>query len=745
MVRDRSAQPTPGDGDDSGKRDAEIRAFSRQWTAELANTSPVALPRTDVERLLHGVTLQLFTVLCGQPFDPKPAEDVGAGLVANNFTDPRALARTVSALSGLATLAGLPAGDDTAGRLSALTDSIVTGYVHATRDRLFDEQELIKQAVFRAHDVAEQEQRTSETKFRAVVESAPSGMAITGLDGNIQIANGALADMLGRPRGSLAGSPLVSLLDPADALAVMVGLSKIADGEIPLFVGTVNAVNAEGDVLWARLRLSRLRDSAVVLEHIVATVEDISDLVLLRENQLTWALRDQLTGLPNRTQLIADLDRAIAHAAPDDRIALCYLDLDGFKVISDGAGRRIGDQVLRRVAEVLRGAFIEENELVARVGGDGFAVLITGTTRRSYEISQRIQQVLDQLAEPVWVGEDMLAGVLASVGIVEHPAGGMTSEDLIRSAELTVHRAKTGGKAQWMLHDEDLDRRDRNSFRLAVELPSALRDGEFVLSYQPVVALAGYDGADSGRPAGSPITAVRARLHWQHPERGRLRPVDFLGLAEQTGFVLPLQLWMLRQVCAQLRIWQREFGAAAPSVGITLATRLAGDQDLVRHLREAIADSGADPEGLVLGIPAGVAFDERGELLENLDVLADTEFRVFIEDFGGAEYRLAALRPLSVHGVILSPTMIDIIGQVRDLDSEEPDETSPAEYALRQLLRLTRRRGLRTIADGVDTAPIADLLAELGVPYGCGSALGEPLSPDGVSAIIEAAAGARAD
>jgi diguanylate cyclase (GGDEF)-like protein/PAS domain S-box-containing protein len=744
MVRDRSAQPTPGDGDDSGDRSAEITAFSRQWTAELANTSPVSLPRTDVERLLHDITVQLLTLLDGQPFDPTPAEDVGAQLVMNNFTDPRALARTVSTLSGLATVAGLPDNDTTAVRLSALTDSIVTGYVHATRDRLFDEQELIKKAVFRAQDVAEHEQRTSETKFRAVVESSPSGMAITDLDGNIQIANGALADMLGRPSESLAGSPLMSLLDPADAPAVLVGLTKIADGEIPLFVGTVNAVNAKGDVLWARLRLSRLRDSTVVLEQIVATVEDISDLVLLRENQLTWALRDQLTGLPNQVQLMADLDRAIAHAAPDDRIALCYVDLDGFKVITDGAGRRIGDQMLRRVAEVLDAEFGEENELVARVGGDGFAVLITGTARRSYEISQRIQQVLDQLAEPVWVGDDLSVGVLASVGIVERPADGMTSEDLLRSAELTVHRAKASGKAQWMLHDEDLDRRDRNSFRLAVELPSALREGQFVISYQPVVRLAGPPGADCGEHGGLPISAVRARLHWQHPERGLLRPVDFLGLGEQTGFVLPLQLWMLRQVCAQLRSWQREFGAAAPSVGITLATRLAGDQDLVRHLRDAIADSGADPEGLMLGIPAGVAFDERGELLENLDVLADTEFRVFIEDFGGAEYRLAALRPLSIHGVILSPAMIDMISEARDQDGAEP-ETSPAEHALRQLVVLTHRRGLQTIADGVDTAPMADRLAELGVAYGSGSALGEPLSPDGISAIIEAAGDGRAD
>ncbi|HWE88575.1 MAG TPA: diguanylate cyclase, partial [Pseudonocardiaceae bacterium] len=626
-------------------------------------------------------------------------------------------------------------------RLTAMADTFVTGYVEAMRDKLFDEQEMIKKAVFRARDVAEREHRASETKFRAVVESSPSGVAITGLDGVIQVVNGALVDMLGRPRESLTDQRLGSLLEPNDVPTVLTGLGKVATGEIPMFVGTVNIVGAQGDVLWARLRLSRVRDSTLVLDYLVATIEDISDLVLLRENQLTWALRDQLTGLPNRTQFIADLDRAITNAAPDDRIALCYLDLDGFKVVSDGAGRRVGDQVLQRVADVLRTAFREDNAVVARVGGDGFAVLVTGNTRRSYEISERIQQVLDRLATPAWHGDDQPVAVLASVGIVERPAADMTSEDLIRSAELTVHRAKATGKAQWMLHDDDQDRRDRNSFRLAIQLPKALRDGQFALAYQPVVRLAAGNAAKNDESLGGQIAALRARMHWQHPQRGRLLPIDFLGLAEQTGFVLPLQLWMLRQACAQIKVWQAEFGDAAPAVGVTLAARLAGDQDLVRHLREAIADTGAAPDRLLLGIPAGIAIDERGELLENLDVLAGTEFQVYIEDFGGAEYRLAALRPLSIRGVYMSPKVIDTINQVHELAElngagDRADDRSPAEHALRQLMLLTDRRGLRMIADGVDTAFLAKRLTDVGVPYGCGTALGRPMSPAEVSASL---------
>ncbi|HEX7662121.1 MAG TPA: EAL domain-containing protein [Pseudonocardiaceae bacterium] len=724
---DRSAQPTLGAGDDSGTAETEIRAFSGHWAAELVNTSPVSPPRADVERLSDELGRHLVSVLSAEPFDPRPAEEIGTRLVADNFIDPRALSRTIALLHELPAPAGLAPGA-LAGRLAALTDSIVTGYVGATRDRLFDEQEMIKLAVYHASEVAEQRQRNSETKFRAVVESSPSGMAITGLNGRIQIANGALADLLGRARGSLTGLPLVSLLDQEDVPAALLGLAKIADGDLPVFAGTVNVIGADGDVRWARLRLSRLRDATVVLDSIVATIEDISDLVLLRENQLTWALRDQLTGLPNRTQLIADLDRAITHATPGDRIALCYLDLDGFKVISDGAGRQIGDKLLQRVAKVLCAEFDGDNEVVARAGGDGFAVLISGITHGSYEISQRIQRVLDELVEPVQLGDGQRAAVLASAGIVEQPVGGMTSEDLLRSAELTVHRAKAGGKAQWMLDDEDLDRRDRDEYRLAADLPVALQDGQFELSYQPVVSLSGA-GPRS-------LVAVRTRLHWRHPERGVLRPAEFLGLAEQTGFVLPLQLWMLRAVCAQLARWQRELGAAAPAVGVTLEARLAGDQDLVHHLREAVTDSGADPEKLLLGIPAQVAIDERGELLENLRVLAAADFQVFIDDFGGTEHRVVALGPESIRGVLVSHSVVDTIDPDRNDHIGPVDPRPLAEHALRGLLAFSRQRGLRMIAKGADTEAVVNRLIKLGVPYACGSALGEPLSPDQVAAVL---------
>ena len=692
--------------------------LARRWAGVALTSSHVALSRSDIEAFLLDITDALVDVLCAEPFDPQPASESGAALVSINLTGDTALDGTIRLLgSDLLGAADIPFDQTWQERITQLTGALAAGYVAALRDRLFDEQEMIKKAVFRARDVAEQARRATEARWQAVFQSSAAGIGITDLEGTLQSVNPALCEILGRSEDELLGQPLSARISPFHVRQVLAAFDHVARGEHDKFVGDVSFVGKDGEPVWTSLSLSLVRDIAEEPEYAVAVVENISDLHLLRENQLSMMLEDQLTGLPNRRAFMSQLDSALQHAEADEHIALCYVDLDGFKIINDGVDHETGDQMLKRVAGVLRTAFPEPSTMVARIGGDGFAVLLTGSPDR-FGISERITAALDELAEPTYTDDDTGVAVSASVGIVEREATGLTSAELIRAAEITVHRAKLNGKAQWELFDAGLDAEYRAQFQLGAAIPGALESGQFQLTYQPVHQLA--DGSLAG---------LRALLHWHHPRRGLLRPADFLDMAEETGFIVPMGRWMLEQACRQIAEWADEFGDAAPPVAVNLTARMAREQDLVQIIRELLAQTKAPVARLRLSVPAGVVVDEHGEPLENLDTLRAIDVSSVVHGFGAGNTGLVDLRTLPVDGVTVAPSLVRAFADADDADS-------PFEHALRQVVDLTGRIGLRLVADGVDTVAVAERLRGIGFGLGSGPAIGESMPAGEVTALL---------
>lgn len=692
-------------------------ALAGRWAGIALSTSHLSLSRPDIEAFLSDVTAALVAVLRSEPFDPAPAAEAGAELVSINLTGTDALDGTIRLLGAeLLACAGMEFDRRAQERLTALTGALTSGYVAALRDRLFDEQEMIKKAVFRARDVAERARRATEARWQAVFHSTAAGIAITDLDGLVQLVNPALCEILGVPEGDLLERPLAVRVSPAYAPHVLAALGHVARGEHDKFVGDVSFTDQDGEPVWTRLSLALVRDLAEKPEYAVAVVENITDLHLLREGQLSMMLEDQLTGLPNRTHFMSQLDSALQHAEDDENIALCYIDLDGFKIINDGVDHTAGDRVLKRVATTLRAAFPEPS-VVARIGGDGFAVLLTGT-QGSYEISERISAAMEELAEPAYEDDDTGVAVSASVGIVERRAAGVTSTELVRAAEITVHRAKLNGKAQWELYDAALDNEYRARFQLGAAIPGALESGQFQLTYQPVRRL-----------ADDTLVGLRALVHWHHPKRGPLRPADFLDMAEETGFIVPMGRWILEQVCQQLADWDGRFGSNALPVGVNLTARMAREQDLVQMIRELLDRTKAPASRLRVSVPAAVAVDEQGEPLENLATLRDINVHGVVHDFGTGNTGLVDLRTLPVDGVTVAPSVIRAFGAT-------PDEDSPFEHGLRQLVDLADRLEVGVVADGVDTEAVADRLRGIGVRFGSGAAVGEPLTDTEVTALL---------
>lgn len=683
-------------------------AFANEWAAEIVDTGPVGQANrdTDAGALVHDITVRLIESLRAQPFEPAVAAECGAALVRHGLVGPHVLARSVRAVSrDLLAAADLPATDHWRGRLAELVGEMTAGYVGALPERTLTEHHVTGDPASRPAAI-ENPPVVTDALFHAVLNTASVGIAITDLDGTVQLVNPALADILGFPRHQLTGRSITESLRTDDPSVVATAFSLVVSGESSSYSSQVTLTNHDEQPMWARLTLSLACDDENVPRYVIVGVEDASELHLLQKNEVTRALRDQLTGLPNRTQFMSTLNATLAAADEHDTIALCYLDLDGFKIINDGVGPDIGDVVLRRVADILTSSFPPPDSYVARLGGDGFAVLINDAGGR-FQVSERISAALSELAEPVYYDRETGVAVSASVGIVEVSATAMTAADLVRAAELTVHRAKKQGKAQWELFDQHLDQRDRDRFKLGAAIPGALENSEFAVSYQPVLRLT--DDTTAG---------VRVLLSWDHPQRGSLKPADFLYLAEEIGFIVPLGQWMLEHVCAQLGEWHHQFGDAAPTVTIGLTARLAREQDLIRIMRQVLDSTGAPSDKLRLGIPSGVVIDERGEVLENLIALRDSGIRVVIKGFGTGTAGLVDLGALPVDGVVVPPSVISALRTAED--------DSPIERHLRHLIQLGEALGLDVVADGVDTPRLVERLRRTGFRFGVGTALGTP-------------------
>ncbi|MFC4021238.1 putative bifunctional diguanylate cyclase/phosphodiesterase [Micromonospora sp. GCM10011542] len=428
------------------------------------------------------------------------------------------------------------------------------------------------------------------------------------------------------------------------------------------------------------------------------------------------ATHDPLTGLPNRTLFTERLTAALNEPGRGaQRIGVCFLDLDRFKVVNDTLGHQIGDRLLVAVAERLSRTAGEH--LLARLGGDEFVVLVerAGGTDDVVKVAEA---ALAAVGEPALVDGHELQ-VSASVGIVERQVAGTTPGDLMRAADSTLHWAKSAGGARWALYDAERNRRELARYALSAAIPAALERGEFYLDYQPLTSLR------DGR-----LVGVEALVRWRHPELGVLRPDSFIGLAEETGLIVPLGGWVLAEACREAQAWSTG-GAAAPFVSVNLAVRQVHRPGLVQEIRALLHRTGLPPERLQLEITESTMMRTAEEPVRALRVLADLGVRIAIDDFGTGYSNLAYLRDLPV-------TELKVAGEfVAGLRSPEPGQAVRTdERILASLVSLAHALDLTVTAEGVETAGQAERLRAIGCDAGQGWHFGRPAPADRILARI---------
>ncbi|GAA4525788.1 diguanylate cyclase [Amycolatopsis samaneae] len=553
-------------------------------------------------------------------------------------------------------------------------------------------------------------------RFTTLYAASPTGIALADREGVVVEANAALGKLLGTSPELVRGRHLTELgAGEHDATRLRAGLLQLRAPDGEQYTERLRLDHAQDGPLWTDVKLIRLPGDRPGTAYPVLMATDANENQLLQERLRHQNVHDALTGLANGTAFQTKLGSVVETGA-GEQIALVYLDIDGFKVINDGLGAGVGDQVLRGIAHKLSAAFAGRFDgEVFRLAGDGFAILLHGELT-SNSVSQLVQQALDELNEPIYLDGHGI-GASASAGIVVRSVRGCEASDLARAAEIALHRAKEAGKAQWMLFDPELDARDRGRYQLGAVLAGALENGQFSLIYQPTVKLA--------RP--DQLAAVNAGLRWNHPERGELDSDEFYPLAETTGMTIPLGKWLLAESLAATARWRDRFGEAAPDVCVRLPNRLAIEPDLVRLVKEQLDRHGLPAKALRLCADPASVLDQHGEVLDSFAVLADLGAQLVLTVSGSADLELIPHHRLPVHHVILSGPVVDVLAE----DAAETDARH-----LRQLVSRAKELKLRIGAEGVRTDEQAARLRELGVLAARGPFVTESATGDEVDELI---------
>ncbi|MFZ4584184.1 MAG: putative bifunctional diguanylate cyclase/phosphodiesterase [Acidimicrobiia bacterium] len=539
--------------------------------------------------------------------------------------------------------------------------------------------------------------QVSEARFRALV--AHSALVAATLDehGTITYASPAAEDVLGRAVETLLDQlDLVSMLVADDAQEFTEALTEVTSVPGSSARIHVRVVRPDDEIRHVEATLTNLLDDPSV-GGIVANLLDVTERVRFVDALRHQALHDPLTGLPNRALLLDRIEHALARSRRDgEAVALCFLDLDRFKVVNDSLGHTVGDRLLVEIARRLR-AVVRDSDTVARLGGDEFVVLADGVTSREHAVALA-NRLLDAVGRPTTLSGDEIASS-ASIGVVVTD-GRTDATAILRDADAAMYAAKEDGRACIRMFDDRIASRAHNRLHQENALRRALDRDELLLQYQPIVAL------DSGE-----IEAVEGLLRWDHPEHGRLTAAQFIPLAEDTGLIDAIGEYVLRAACTQAAEW-----AVPIRTWVNLSPRQLTDHHLVETVDAALAESGLPANRLGIEVVEGAIVGEANHAIATVSALATRGLRVALDDFGTGYSSLAHLHRFPVDAVKIDKSFVDRLG-----------DGSRSEQIVRAVVAMAHALDLRVIAEGIETPGQLEFIRSLGCDAAQGFLLGHPM------------------
>jgi len=556
----------------------------------------------------------------------------------------------------------------------------------------------------------------SEERYRLVVGSANDGLWDWNLENNEIHFCSRWKAMLGCEENEIGNSvdEWFKRVHSEDAERVQTDIMAHLLGHSPHFQNEHRVRRRDGSYRWMLSRGLAVWDPNRAIYRMAGSVTDITDQKEAEERLLHNAFHDVLTGLPNRALFMDRLSRSLERAKQREayRFAVLFLDLDRFKVVNDSLGHQVGDQLLVGIARRLE-ASLRPGDVVARLGGDEFAIIVDRlqSAADAAEAAERIQK---ELAAPFNLsGHEVFASV--SIGIAFNQSSEDAAEDFLRNADTAMYRAKDQGRGRVELFDKGMHARAVALLELETDLRRALLRDEFRVHYQPIVSIEDWR-----------IAGFEALLRWEQPHRGNIPPSQFISVAEETGLILQIGMWVLRKACQQLRTWQERFPSNPP---LTVSVNLSGKQflqaELITEIRDVLAETRIAPGSLRIEITESVIIENLELAAGILKDLKELGIKISLDDFGTGYSSLSHLHRFPIDTLKIDRSFVTRM-----------DLPKNAEI-VRTIVTLAVNLGMDVIAEGVETREQIIHLTGLNCEYVQGYLLSKPVSGEAIETLIE--------
>jgi diguanylate cyclase (GGDEF)-like protein/PAS domain S-box-containing protein len=548
--------------------------------------------------------------------------------------------------------------------------------------------------------------KQSEARFASLVRNASDVVTVVEIDSTITYASPSSQRTLGYVSEELEGTRFVDLVHDEDKTRALSFMSSTSEGDDITSTLEFRVRRADGSFIYAETQRTNLLHDPNV-HGIVLTTRDVSERREFEEQLSHQAFHDSLTGLANRVLFRDRVTHALERQERDQRpVSVLFMDLDDFKTVNDSLGHAAGDVLLGEVGERIR-QILRAPDTAARLGGDEFAVLLEdgGDGIGAADVADRLIQSLDA---PFHL-ENKEVFVRASIGIAVAEPGDHEIDDveaLMRNADVAMYMAKERGKNRYQMFEPEMHETALRRLELKADLQRALEHGEFILNYQPVIEL------ETGR-----ISGVEALIRWIHPERGLVPPLDFIPLAEETGLIVPIGRWVLREACAYAAGLHERFPSDAPlHMAVNLSAKQIARADIVEDIRTIMQETGIVPSSLILEITESVMMADMELSIARLGELKELGVQIAIDDFGTGYSSLNYVRRFPVDILKVDKSFIDGVS--------EGGESSALTAAVIELAGILN---LKPVAEGIERVDQLERLLELHCALGQGFYFAKPL------------------
>jgi diguanylate cyclase (GGDEF)-like protein/PAS domain S-box-containing protein len=562
--------------------------------------------------------------------------------------------------------------------------------------------------------------RESEERFSSTMELAAIGIAHVDNGGKFIYVNPQLCEMLNYTEQELLGFTAKQISHPGDVSATDDMRARLRAGTIKSFKMEKRYLRKDGSPIWVGLTIAGKRDRFGEALYDISIVEDISARKQAEERVQYLATHDGLTGLPNRAMFAQVLHLAVESARRYDRkIAVLFIDLDRFKIINDTLGHDAGDVLLREMSARLKDC-LRSSDVVARLGGDEFVVLVQEIHEET-QVGLIARNILSAAMKPVVIlGQE--CRVTASVGVCIFPDAAADEQSVMKNADMAMYLAKEQGKNNYQFYTINMKAHSVERLTLETNLRRALERHELFIHYQAKVDF------KSGE-----ITGVEALLRWENPELGSISPAQFIPLAEETGLIVPIGLWVLQSACAQNVAWQRQ-GLPPVCMAVNLSMRQLSDENLTREIAAVLEETGMDPSLLELEVTESMIMHNSERAVRVLTDIKALGVRLAIDDFGTGYSSLAHLKRFPIDTLKVDRSFI------REIPSDPEDRAiTEAIIAMGKTLSLT------VVAEGVETPEQQAFLSERSCDEMQGFYFSVPVAPEDFASLLRKHAPAPRD